>query len=118
MTRHSPTRLLAVSALAGFLSIWLGGTAAPQSALDGADADAGQWTMPAKDFASTRYSALAQINAGNAAGLRPVWTFSTGVLAGHEGQPLVVNNTMYVVTPFPNDLYTKANPATPTTAFP
>ena len=32
--------------------------------MDGADADAGQWTMPAKDFASTRYSALAQINLG------------------------------------------------------
>ena len=38
-------------------------------------------------------------------GLHPVWTFSTGVLAGHEGQPLVVNDTMYVVTPWPNVLY-------------
>ena len=35
----------------------------------------------------------------NATRLRPVWTFSTGVLAGHQGQPLVVKNTMYVVTP-------------------
>jgi PQQ-dependent dehydrogenase (methanol/ethanol family) len=34
-----------------------------------------------------------------------VWTFSTGVLAGHQGQPLVVRNTMYVVTPWPNVLY-------------
>ena len=32
-------------------------------------------------------------------------TFSTGVLGGHEGQPLVVDNTMYVVTPWPNVLY-------------
>ena len=61
--------------------------------------------MPAKDYASTRYSALATINAGNAGGLHPVWTFSTGVLGGHEGQPLVVDNTMYVVTPWPNVLY-------------
>ena len=68
-------------------------------------AEDGQWTMPAKDYASTRYSGLAQINAGNATRLRPVWTFSTGVLAGHEGQPLVVNDTMYVVTPWPNVLY-------------
>jgi lanthanide-dependent methanol dehydrogenase len=68
-------------------------------------AEDGQWTMPAKDYASTRYSGLAQITAANAKGLRPVWTFSTGVLAGHEGQPLVVNNTMYVVTPYPNVLY-------------
>jgi lanthanide-dependent methanol dehydrogenase len=101
VTRHSSTRRLAVSAFGGFLSLWLSGTATPQSAVD----DAGQWTMPAKDFASTRYSALAQINAGNATGLRPLWTFSTGVLAGHQGQPLVVNNTMYVVTPYPNVLY-------------
>jgi lanthanide-dependent methanol dehydrogenase len=34
-----------------------------------------------------------------------VLTFSTGTLQGHEGAPLVVNNTMYVVTPFPNILY-------------
>ncbi len=68
-------------------------------------AEDGQWTMPAKDYASTRYSGLAQITAANARGLHPVWTFSTGVLAGHEGQPLVVNNTMYVVTPYPNVLY-------------
>lgn len=65
----------------------------------------GDWTMPSKDYAATRYSGLAQINAGNAASLRPVWTFSTGVLAGHEGQPLVVGDTMYVVTPYPNVLY-------------
>jgi PQQ-dependent dehydrogenase (methanol/ethanol family) len=65
----------------------------------------GQWPMPGKDNAVTRYSGLAQITSANARQLRPVWTFSTGVLGGHEGQPLVVNNTMYVVTPFPNVLY-------------
>jgi lanthanide-dependent methanol dehydrogenase len=69
-----------------------------------ADED-GQWTMPAKDYANTRYSTLAQITRSNAHGLHPVWTFSTGVLGGHEGQPLVVDNTMYVVTPWPNVLY-------------
>ncbi|MEX2156770.1 MAG: PQQ-dependent dehydrogenase, methanol/ethanol family [Gemmatimonadales bacterium] len=67
--------------------------------------DTGDWPMPGKDFASTRYSGLSQITAANAHQLRAVWSFSTGVLGGHEGQPLVVNNTMYVVTPFPNVLY-------------
>ena len=61
--------------------------------------------MPAKDYAATRYSGLSDINARNAAALHPVWTFSTGVLGGHEGQPLVVGKTMYVVTPWPNVLY-------------
>ncbi|TLY45768.1 MAG: PQQ-dependent dehydrogenase, methanol/ethanol family [Gemmatimonadetes bacterium] len=64
-----------------------------------------QWTMPAKDYSATRYSGLTQITTANAARLRPVWTFSTGVLGGHEGQPLVVGHTMYVVTPYPNVLY-------------
>ena|SRR6059036_2510199 len=60
--------------------------------------DDGQWTMPAKNYAATRYSGLSQITPANAAKLRPVWNFSTGVLGGHEGQPLVVGSTMYVVT--------------------
>ncbi len=68
-------------------------------------AEDGQWTMPSKDYAATRYSGLAEITAQNARSLHPVWTFSTGVLGGHEGQPLVVGDTMYVVTPWPNVLY-------------
>jgi PQQ-dependent dehydrogenase (methanol/ethanol family) len=64
-----------------------------------------EWSMPSRDYAATRYSPLASITAQNARGLHPVWTFSTGVLGGHEGQPLVVDNTMYVVTPWPNVLY-------------
>ena len=67
--------------------------------------DDGQWTMPGKDYSATRYSSLTSITSANAALLKPVWSFSTGVLGGHEGQPLVVNNTMYVVTPFPDVLY-------------
>src|SRR5678809_526238 len=50
-------------------------------------------------------SCLVQITSSNATKLHPVWSFSTGVLAGHEGQPLVVDGTMYVVTPWPNVLY-------------
>ncbi len=65
----------------------------------------GQWTRPARDYASTRYSALDQINAGNVAELRVAATFSTGVLRGQEAAPIVVNNTMYVITPFPNFVY-------------
>ncbi len=67
--------------------------------------DDGRWVMPGKDYAATRYSGLAQITTANVSKLRMVWNFSTGVLRGHEGQPLVVDNTMYVVTPYPNVLY-------------
>ena len=67
--------------------------------------DDGQWIRPAKDYASTRYSSLDQINADNAKTLKLAFTFSTGMTRGHEAAPLVVNNTMYIVTPFPNKLY-------------
>jgi PQQ-dependent dehydrogenase (methanol/ethanol family) len=61
--------------------------------------------MPARNFASTRYSGLNQITTENAKQLQLAWTFSTGVTRGHEAAPLVVDSTMYVVTPFPNYLY-------------
>ena len=65
----------------------------------------GEWHLPAGDYANTRYSPLAQIDTGNVGGLSVVTTFSTGIPRGHEGQPLVVGDLMYVVTPFPNLLY-------------
>jgi PQQ-dependent dehydrogenase (methanol/ethanol family) len=70
-----------------------------------ANSDDGQWMMASKDFANTRYSTLNDIKADNVASLKLAWTFSTGVNAGHEAAPLVVNSTMYVVTPWPNVLY-------------
>jgi PQQ-dependent dehydrogenase (methanol/ethanol family) len=79
--------------------------AAPGSGALPAGADDGQWIMPAKDYASTRYSQLAEINAQTVGRLKVVGTFSTGALRGHEAAPLVVNNTMYIVTPFPNVVY-------------
>lgn len=63
------------------------------------------WVMPAGDYANTRYSALDQINANNAKDLKVAWTFSTGVLRGHEGGPLVLGDVMYVHTPFPNKVF-------------
>ncbi len=67
--------------------------------------DVTQWVMPGKNYASTRYSSLGQITTDNIKNLRPAWMFSTGVLRGHEGAPLVVGSTMYVHTPFPNTVY-------------
>ncbi len=61
--------------------------------------------MSAKNYANTRFSGLDQINASNVANLKVAWTFSTGVNRGQEAAPLVVGDTMYVVTPFPNILY-------------
>ncbi len=78
---------------------------APTGAQVSSESEDGQWVMPAKNYASTRFSGLDEINSGNVAGLKLAWTFSTGVLRGHEAAPIVVNNTMYVVTPYPNIVY-------------
>jgi PQQ-dependent dehydrogenase (methanol/ethanol family) len=65
----------------------------------------GEWVRPAKDYASTRFSSLDQITPDSVKQLGVKATFSTGVLRGHEAAPLVVNHTMYVITPFPNFVY-------------
>jgi PQQ-dependent dehydrogenase (methanol/ethanol family) len=65
----------------------------------------GQWPMPAKDFASTRYSGLDEINTTNVSKLKVAWTFSTGVNRGQEAAPIIVSNLMFVVTPYPNFVY-------------
>jgi lanthanide-dependent methanol dehydrogenase len=63
------------------------------------------WVMPSGDYANTRYSKLDQIDASNVGKLQVAWTFSTGVLRGHEGGPLIIGNLMYVHTPFPNNVF-------------
>ena len=65
----------------------------------------GQWVTSGRDYALTRYSSLEQISTQNVKDLKVAWTFSTGVLRGHEGTPLVIGDTMYIVTPFPNIVY-------------
>ncbi|MGF9761573.1 lanthanide-dependent methanol dehydrogenase XoxF5 [Microvirga sp. 0TCS3.31] len=67
--------------------------------------DPNQWVIQTGDYANTRFSKLDQINASNVNKLQVAWTFSTGVLRGHEGSPLVVGDVMYVHTPFPNTVY-------------
>ncbi|MDB5917618.1 MAG: PQQ-dependent dehydrogenase, methanol/ethanol family [Massilia sp.] len=63
------------------------------------------WAMQAGGMANQRYSELKQINKDNAKTLQVAWTFSTGVLRGHEGGPLVIGDSMYVHSPFPNNVY-------------
>ncbi len=63
------------------------------------------WVMQTGNYANHRYSELAQITRDNVGDLKVAWSFSTGVLRGHEGGPLVIGDTMYVHTPFPNIVY-------------
>jgi PQQ-dependent dehydrogenase (methanol/ethanol family) len=81
--------------------------ASPESARAAASAELedGEWRMPAKNFASTRYSGLDEIRADNVKDLKLAWSFSTGINRGHEAAPLVAGGMMYVITPFPNRLF-------------
>ncbi|MGX0977788.1 PQQ-dependent dehydrogenase (methanol/ethanol family) [Roseovarius sp. MBR-51] len=81
------------------------GMAAANSDLQALIDDPTQWAIQTGDYANTRYSELDQINKDNVGKLQVAWTFSTGVLRGHEGSPLVIGDIMYVHTPFPNIVY-------------
>ena len=67
--------------------------------------DSKNWAIQTGDYANTRYSKLDAITKDNVKDLQVAWTFSTGVLRGHEGSPLVIGDVMYVHTPFPNIVY-------------
>ena len=67
------------------------------------------WASWGGDYAATRYSKLDQINRDNVKNLAPAWTMSTGVLRGHEGGPLVINDpkhgingVIFIHTPYPH----------------
>ena len=67
--------------------------------------DPNQWVVPGGNFANQRYSELRQINRSNVDKLKVAWSFSTGVLRGHEGGPLIIGDILYVHTPFPNKVF-------------
>ena len=73
--------------------------------LDAKMADPANWASQAGDNANHRHSTLKQITGDNVNKLQVAWTMSTGVLRGHEGSPLVIGDTMYIHTPFPNNVY-------------
>ncbi|MCF0069866.1 PQQ-binding-like beta-propeller repeat protein [Dyadobacter sp. CY261] len=64
------------------------------------------WPVYGGNNAGNRYSALAQINKGNVASLKPAWTYDTGEnnKPGERGmdiqcQPIVIDGVMYGTTP-------------------
>src|ERR1700742_2753531 len=74
----------------------------PTAPASAAQSDDDQGTMPGKNYAATRYSALDEINGANVRNLQVAFAFSTGVEHGQEAAPIVANNTMFIVTPYPN----------------
>ena len=95
-------KLLATTTAIGLATT---GIASANESVKAAIDDPTQWAIQTGDYSNQRYSELDQINAENVGDLRVAWTFSTGVLRGHEGSPLVVDDIMYVHSPFPNIVY-------------
>ena len=98
------SRLLATTCLSAVVAVTAFSASANED-LRTLSQDPKQWVMPTGNYENWRYSTLNQINRDNVGQLQAAWTFSTGVLRGHEGNPLVVGDTMYVHTPFPNTVY-------------
>jgi PQQ-dependent dehydrogenase (methanol/ethanol family) len=96
---------LTLSTCIGAVAVLAAGSVYAQEDLVKMSQNPNDWVMPALTYNNQRYSTLKQINAGNVGKLQVAWTFSTGVLRGHEGAPLVIGNMMYVHTPFPNTVY-------------
>ena len=67
--------------------------------------DPKQWVMAARDYANTRFSPLDQINASNVGKLQAAWMFSVGTQHGQEAAPLIVGDTLYVVSSYPNKVF-------------
>jgi lanthanide-dependent methanol dehydrogenase len=98
-------RKVLIATCLGAMALFAAGTANANEELIKMSQNPKDWVMPTGDYANTRYSKLNQITAANAGKLQVAWTFSTGVLRGHEGGPLIIGNMMYVHSPFPNKVY-------------
>lgn len=99
--RRASDSLVSCSAITLVSAVLVTAAAAPTAQAQSADA---QWTTPSGTLEGTRYSSLAQITPANVGTMVEDFSFPTGTKASHQGQPLVVGNTMYIVTPFPNKL--------------
>ena len=71
---------------------------------DSAD-DPAQWVMPNANYAGWNYSPLDQITVDNVEQLTMAWTTQLGIQDSYEASPLVIGDTMYIVTPKPNYVY-------------
>jgi PQQ-dependent dehydrogenase (methanol/ethanol family) len=70
-----------------------------------ASAQEEQWPVAAGTPQSLRFSPLPEIHSGNAANLKLAFSFPLGLRHGEESAILIVGNTLYFVTSFPNYLY-------------
>src|SRR6185369_8545111 len=98
-------RTVWIPALLVIAGLSVSGVAIAHKALIALQSDPKQWVMPNGNYSGWNYSALDQINLTNVQNLTMAWSFQLGILDAHEASPLVIGETMYIVTPKPNYVY-------------
>jgi len=94
-----------IAALTITFGLGISGVALGHQGLLALQKDPKQWAMPNGNYSGWNYSALDQINLSNVQNLTMAWSLQLGILDAHEASPLVIGNTMYIVTPKPNYVY-------------
>ncbi|RTL96561.1 PQQ-dependent dehydrogenase, methanol/ethanol family [Ancylobacter aquaticus] len=103
---HTSVSALSVAAvMAAAVSLGASAPAVANDKLVELSKSTDNWPMTGKNYNANNYSEANQITKENVKQLRPAWSFSTGVLSGHEGTPLVVDGVMYIHSPFPNTTF-------------
>jgi alcohol dehydrogenase (cytochrome c) len=97
-------RVSSWAAMVGALAVGASSAGAQQQLIE-ASKNPNQWVMTGRTYDLQRHSPLKQITTANVKDLHVAWSFSTGVLRGHEGNPLVVGHVMYLHSAFPNKVY-------------
>src|SRR4030095_15635749 len=65
-----------------------------------ADKDPNNWLHYGRDYSTTRFSPLTQINTVNIKKLVPKWNLSFGILEGQDSQAVAYNGIVYVTSSF------------------
>jgi lanthanide-dependent methanol dehydrogenase len=107
-TTHGwPLKLYKQSTTVALVTALLGvfGAALANDELRAMQNEPGQWVMANGNYAGWNYSPLDQITTTNVDDLQLAWTLQIGVTDSLEAEPLVIGNTMYIVTPKPNTVY-------------
>jgi len=68
-----------------------------------ADTFQSDWPLYGRDHSNQRFSPLTQINTQNIHHLKLAWTYKTGKKATFQTNPIVIDEIMYITTPF-NDV--------------
>ena len=100
-----PTTRLRWSWIPIFSLLWISSVPDPVFGQPASEGDASHWVMPNANYAGWNYSPLDQINVDNVENLVMAWTMQLGVQDSFEASPLVIGDTMYLVTPKPNHVY-------------